>query len=157
MSSAVSQVRSRIAAGLPYLAWASFGLATIGGALLPGTKVGKTLIEILDSFTWPVVPAIVLAALTVGVVLDIVRDLIPDRVAIYAAALGPTLAASVTGGIAEKITEWSAGLADWATGWLTEQSGIDTASGISALSLVLAYVIAKRVTKDRRSMKGGLA
>jgi hypothetical protein len=42
-------------------------------------------------------------------------------------------------------------------GWLTDWSGIDSSVGVAILALVLAFVVAKRVAKDKKSMKGAAA
>lgn len=146
----ISKIRGIIAKGVPYLAWASFVLALTGGTILPGTPIGKGVIRFIDSFAWDWLPAIAFSAAIVGVLLDLRRDLIPDRVAVYCAALAPTLAGGINGKLAKNVTEFGEWVSSWSLKPLEEWSGIVKPAHIAILCMVLAYVIAKRVMKDRQ-------
>lgn len=148
----ITKIRGYIAKGVPYLAWASFILALTGGTILPGTPFGKAVIRSIDSFAWDWLPAVVFCAGIVGVILDLRRDLIPDRVAVYFAGIAPTVAGAVSGKLADKVTDFGDWVAGWSTGWLVEWSGIVKPAHIAILCMVLAQVIAQRVMRDR---KGG--
>lgn len=154
MNAAVSRVRARIAETLPYLAWASFVLALTGGALLPGTPVGESLSDFISSVTWVWVPPAVFAIGVVGAGWDIVRDLIPDRIAIYTAALAPTFAGAIDGKLASKVAQFSDWVASWSVGWLKEWSGLVEPEHVAIVALLLAFAIAKRATKDRKGARG---
>lgn len=153
----IDRFRARINQGIPYLAWASFVLALTGGVILPGTPFGETLSDVIRSVTWEWVPPVAFSAGIVGVILDLRHDLIPDRMAVYVAALAPTWAGAITGKLAEKVSEFGEWVSTWTLGPLTEWSGIMNPAQLSILCMVLAYVIAKRVMKDRKSGARGHA
>lgn len=144
MSSAINQM-------LPYMAWASMIFSLVGGALLPGTPVGKSLTSAIESFAWPWVPPVAFAGAIVGIILDTGRDLLPDRIAVYSAMIAPTAAGAVGGKLAEHVIALAQWLTDHTIGWLREWSNIPTDGGIAALCLVCAVVVAKRVVKDRKA------
>lgn len=157
MKTPLAGFRQRIAKGLPYLAWVSFALALVGGAILPGTPVGIAISRAIGAFIWTWVPPVAFCAMVVGIVLDTVRDFIPDRVAVYSAALAPTFGGAIHGTLASKVVEFAKWVASLMTRPLTQWSGIDTAPGVAVLALVLAFVIADRTMKDKRSLRGASA
>lgn len=150
MNAAVNRLRARIAEMLPYLAWVSFVLALTGGVLLPGTPAGKNISHFLDGITWSWVPVFAFCAAVFLAGHDIVRDLIPDRFAVFTAAWAPTIAASVDGDIAR----WVSGFSEWVAGWSVDRlerlTGLFDPTAVTALALGLAFVIARRVMKDRK-------
>lgn len=151
MNAAVSRMRARIAEYLPYLAWVSFVLALTGGVLLPGTKFGNELSGWVESVTWPVVPALVLCVLVFGAGYDILRDAIPDRMAVYTAAVAPTIAGSVDGGIADAVGDFSNWVAGWSVDHLEKLTALYSQGALSLFCLGMALVIAQRTMKDKRA------
>jgi hypothetical protein len=151
----MNRFRARIAGALPYLAWASFLFALTGGALLPGTPVGVDIADFIQSVTWTWLPYVVFSVAIVGTVIDIGRDLIPDRIAVYSAALAPTFAGAIDGKLAEKVEA----LGRWAAGGigdpLREWTGLMEPAHVSIAALALAWVIARRVVKDGKSVRAG--
>lgn len=148
---ALSKAKAAVAKGLPYLAWASFAFAAVGGALLPGTPVGQGIAELIHSITWAWLPAVAFAAMVVGIALDIARDMIPNRIAVYSAAAAPTVAGAISGKLAGAVTGFAQWMASWMTAPLREWSGIYTSTGLAVLALALSYVVAKRVVKDGKA------
>lgn len=155
MNAAVSRLRARIAEYLPYLAWVSFILALTGGVLLPGTGVGEAISDFIESVTWVFLPPAVFIVGVAWTTYDILRDAIPDRAAVYTAALAPTFAGAVDGKIAEWVTGFSDWVASWSIGWLEDATGLVEPQHVAIVALVLAYAIAHRVMKDRKSTMRG--
>jgi hypothetical protein len=155
MNAAVSRLRARIAEYLPYLAWVSFILALTGGVLLPGTGVGEAISDFIKSVTWVFLPPIVFILGVGGATYDILRDAIPDRIAVYTAALAPTFAGAIDGFIAEWVTGFSDWVASWSVDWLEDATGLVEPQHVAIVALVLAFGIARKVMKDKKSTMRG--
>lgn len=149
----MNKFRARIAGGLPYLAWASFLFALTGGALLPGTPVGEGLSDFVKSVTWTWLPVAALVVGVAGAAIDIIRDLIPDRIAVYTAALAPTVAGAIDGELADKVV----GFGEWAVGHiggpLERWTGLVEPAHVAIVALLLAWTIARRVVKDGKAIR----
>jgi len=151
----IKKVRAWIKKVMPYLAWASFTLALVGGSLLPATDLGRGIAHFVSTITWTWLPPVFFVGSVMGLLFDILRDLIPNRIAVYAASTAPTVASAIHGYAATWVTDFADWVASWTTGYLTKVSGIDTANGVAVLALVLAAVIAGKVTKPGRKGRGG--
>lgn len=149
----MNRFRQRIAGALPYLAWVSFLFALTGGALLPGTPVGEDIADFIQSVTWTWLPTAVFCVAIAGTVIDIGRDLIPDRIAVYSAALAPTFAGAIDGKLAghvEALGRWAAGgIGDP----LKEWTGLVEPAHVAIVALALAWAVARRVVKDSKSVR----
>lgn len=149
------KLKGYIRKAMPYLAWVSFALALTGGSLLPGTDFGKGIADFIRSWGWDWFAPVVFTLACAGLAIDTGRDLIPNRVAVYAAAVAPTLASAIGGLLAE----WVRGLAEWVASWSTRPlirlTDIHQPAGIAIVALGLAFVIASRVTKPGRKAKAG--
>src|SRR5262245_52474524 len=133
MKTPMAGFKARIAQGMPYLSYASFTLAAVGGFLLPGTAVGQQISQTLKTIPVDWAVPVAFSAMVVGVLLDWVRDLIPDRVAIYSIAFAPTLATAINGELARHVVDFAGWIAGWSVDWLSRWSGIPTSSGIAVL------------------------
>jgi len=151
----VKKVRAWIKKVMPYLAWASLTFALVGGSLLPATGLGKMVAHLISTIVWSWLPPVFFIGAVIGLLFDILRDLIPNRVAIYAACVAPTVASAIHGYAATWVTDFADWVASLTTDRLTKVSGIDTTAGVALLALVLAGVIANKVTKPGRKGRSG--
>ncbi len=136
-------------------AWVVFVLAIATSTLLVGTFVAdwyRSLINQLPT-AWTigfcVIAGVVLVVL--GIV-DVLKDLEPNRGAVYAVLSLPTVLSAISGGFAE----WVSGGADWVfklvDQWLREAvpDGLGLGSDLIAIDLVVAVImLANRFNKKR--------
>jgi hypothetical protein len=102
-STATKGLRAAHAKSIKGLAWASFVIALADGALLPGTWIGdwvRTAFGWLPSGLGIAVPVIVLILGWGAVFLDCYLDLEPNQIAVYGALMLPTVASTMSGGLA---------------------------------------------------------
>lgn len=135
--------------GTRALAWISYGLAVIGGAALTATFVGDWISGLLGIFPgW--VAIVGFTAGFVVMVVDLLVDGIPNRLALYTAITLPSLARAVPGRLSDSVTDLS-------TSALTQ---VNQALGVwlgtsSALGLAFATVVASLLVARRVVAKGG--
>jgi fructose-specific phosphotransferase system IIC component len=151
---ATKGLRSAHAKSIKGLAWASFVVALADGALLPGTFVGdwvRTAFGILPN-TWSVVvPVIVLIVGWVAVFLDCYLDLEPNQVAIYGALLLPTVASTISGGLADWVRSVADTVLHAIDQWLFQAAPDGLGSSALALAAAVAVLLmANRVVKKSR-------
>lgn len=140
----VNTVRQKGTAGL---AWASWIIAAVGGTLAVDTFVGHLAVKILQAIPWGWVPAVLLAALVIGMGLDLFLDWIPNQFAVGAAMAIPSVAAAATGRLGAKVTEFSGDLLRWLDGSLTGWLGTSSSTGLAVACIVAATLMARRVVK----------
>lgn len=134
------------------LAWASFIGALAIGAMLPGTFVGDVIDTVFGWLPWgPVIPIIVLIVGWIGVFLDTYLDLEPNQLAVYGALLLPSVAATLSGGLAD----WTEDIADTVLQavdqWLFSASPNGLGSQALAIALAVACgLMSQRVVKKSR-------
>jgi hypothetical protein len=136
------------------LAWASFVIALAAGALLPATFVGD-LVRGAFGFLpagWNIaVPVIILIVGWGAVFLDCYLDLEPNQVAVYGALMLPTVATSISGGLAT----WTIDLAQSVLGRIDGLLFQAVPNGMGATALAVAVSAAvlfmsNRVVKKTR-------
>lgn len=123
------------------LAWFSFSLGVVGGAAIAITPIGAMLARVTGILpTWLL--GIVFLVLVFLLVRDIGMDGEPNRTALWVVLLAPTLARSVSGNMADLVTEWSGQALAEVSGplgaWLGLGAPLAFAVGCSAGALVLA-------------------
>ena len=134
------------------LAWASFVIAVAAGALLPGTFIGDWVRTAFGWLPWgPVIPIIVLIVGVVAAFLDCYLDLEPNQVAVYAALLLPTIASTISGGLAGGVRNLANTVLDAVDQWLFKASPDGLGSSALAIATAFAVVLmANRVVKKSR-------
>lgn len=145
-------LRSAHAKSIKGLAWASFVGALADGALLPGTVVGDAVDAVLgwlpygDLFPWLI--------LIIGwglVFLDAWNDLEPNMGAVVGALLLPSVASSMTGGLAEWTQDIAGTVLDAIDQWIKAGQPAGIGGDAFAIGLGLAVLlVAQRVVKKSR-------
>lgn len=134
------------------LAWASFVIGIAAGALLPGTFIGDWTRTFFGWLPWgPVIPIIVLIVGTVAAFLDCYLDLEPNQIAVYAALMLPSIASTISGGIADAVRAIANTVLDAVDQWLFKAS--PAGLGSSALAIATAFTVvlmSNRVVKKTR-------
>lgn len=150
--SSTAGLRSAHAKSVKGLAWATLVIGLADGALLPGTFVGDAVRTVFGWLPWgPVIPIIVLIVGWVAVFLDSYLDLEPNQIAVAGALLLPSVATSMSGGLAE----WTEDIADTVLNaidqWLFAAQPDGLGSGTLAVAVaVAAGLMAQRVVKKSR-------
>ena len=134
------------------LAWVSFVIAVAAGALLPGTFVGDWTRTVFGWLPWgPVIPIIVLVLGTGAAFLDCYLDLEPNQVAVYAALLLPSVASTISGGLADWVRALADTVLDAVDQWLFAASPDGLGSSALAIATAATVVLmANRVVKKSR-------
>lgn len=133
--------------GIVALAWISYLLAVVAGAALVDTWVGGIVTWAVGVF--PVaVAALALVAGTVAMLIDLLVDRIPNRLAVWMALVLPSVAAAVDGRLATTVTSISRALLEQVGAglgtWIGDASSLGVALGAAVASLLVARrVIAK--------------
>lgn len=136
------------------LAWVSFALAIAGGALAADMWIGRFIHNLIGMFpNWLAILALV--GVFFGMALDVILDLEPNRFAIFAAIILPSLAGCTNGKLAATIDRWSADLLHFIdrdlSGWL----GTSSSTALALAAILVSWLIARRVVK--RGGGGGRA
>lgn len=151
-SAATAGLRSAHAKSIKGLAWASLVIALADGALLPGTFVGDAISTVFGWLPWgPVIPIIILIVGWVGVFLDSYLDLEPNQVAVWGALLLPSVAASMSGGLADWTKDIASTVLQAIDRWLFAAAPDGLGSSTLAVAIAVAVVLmAQRVVKKSR-------
>ena len=132
------------------LAWVSFALAVVGGALAAGTGIGTFVRTVLRGIPLHWLPAVALCVAFVGVALDLFRDGEPNQVAVAGAVVMPSIAAATGGGLAHWMIHQSDTLAHWMLPHIEGWAGTTSATGLALGAIAVALVVSSRVVKRGR-------
>lgn len=125
------------------LAWISQVLAFLGGAFAVATFLGDALDTALGWIPWEWVPAALLFGITLGVLLDLLWDALPERIALWGAFAAPSVAAAVPGKFGETVQGWGddlkGALEDGFVDWFGDQPAI----GLTVICLIGVVLGAK--------------
>lgn len=151
--SASAGFRAVHAKSIKGLAWASFVIAVADGALLPSTFVGDFTRQVFSWLPWgPVIPIIVLIIGFVAAFLDCYLDLEPNQVAVYAALMLPTVASTLSGGLADWVRDISRTALNAIDQWLFQ--AVPNGVGSQFLAVAIAFAVlmmaSRVVNKSRR-------
>jgi len=145
----ISMVRVR-QRGDMILAWISFGLAVVGGALAASTGVGEFVHTVLHGLPWHWLPGVGLAAAFVTIAIDLFRDGDPNQAAVAAAILLPSVAAATGGSLGRWVIHSSAALAHWTLPHMQAWVGTSSSVGLALGAIAIASVVSSRVVKRSR-------
>lgn len=140
-------IKSARRKGMTALAWASFGVAIVGGNLAAGMWLGTGIETVLEALPWEWLPSLLLLVGVVAVAIDLFIDGTPNQVAIAAAILIPSVATAAKGKLGDKIGEWTGALTDWISNSLVEWVGTNSAVGLAIACIVCSILMARRVIK----------
>ncbi|MGW1059376.1 hypothetical protein [Micromonospora rubida] len=144
---AIRKARSK---GVTILAWASLGVALVGGTLAAGMWIGDVLDAVLNFIPWGWVPEVLLLVGVVAVGLDLFIDGVPNQVAIAGAILVPSVARATSGKLGDKVGEWTGALVGWMDKPMTEWIGTESAAGLAVAAIICSILMARRVIKKSR-------
>lgn len=136
--------------GTLILAWISWVVAVAGGAAIAVTFIGGLVagaIGILPS--WIAIVAFTLGV--VGMILDLVVDGVPNRLAIWMAILLPSVARSVPGKLGASVTHASGQIFSSMNHSLGAWVGTTSTLAVAASLVGIALLVARRVVA-----KGGM-
>jgi hypothetical protein len=136
--------------GIKGLAWCSFVIAVVGGTLGAETFLGRIVQGFLQLWPWKWIPPVLLAGAIVALAVDIFIDLLPNSAAIWSALLLPSIAASVSGKLGDKVSEGCRWLLDQIDGWLQEWI-TDSSTGLAIACIAAALIMARRVMKKSKA------
>ena len=139
--------------GVSALAWASFGMAIVGGALAADMWIGKTIRTILKAIPWEWLPPVVLAAAVIAVAIDLFIDGVPNQVALGGALLAPAVATATPGKLGEKVAEGCGWLLAQISAPLEDWLGTGSATGLAVGAIVATYFMGRRVVKKAKGSK----
>lgn len=149
---AVAGLRAAHTKSIKALAWASFVVAVAAGALLPATFIGDGVRAVFGWLPWgPVIPIIVLIVGVVAAFLDCYLDLEPNQIAVYAALLLPSIASTISGGLADGVQAIAGTVLHAIDQWLFKASPAGLGSSALAIATATAVVLmSNRVVKKSR-------
>jgi hypothetical protein len=136
--------------GIKGLAWATLGIATVGGTLAPEMFLGRFLQGFLHLFPWKWIPPVLLAVAVLALAIDLFIDWVPNQAAIWSALTIPTLAASVEAKLGDKVSEGCAWILDQIDGWLHEWI-TDSSTGLAIGCIAAALIMSRRVVKKSKA------
>ncbi|MEO3930933.1 hypothetical protein ABGB07_44890 [Micromonosporaceae bacterium B7E4] len=148
-------IRAARQKGTTALAWASFGVAIVGGTFAAGMWIGEVIRTLLDALPWPWVPALLLLIAVVGVGIDLFVDGAPNQVAIYGGILTPSIATAADGKLGNSISDWTADLVNWLNGSLVEWLGTGSAVGLALACIICSLLMARRVVRKSAGAPAG--
>lgn len=135
--------------GILALAWISFVLAVGGGAAAAATFIGGMVAGFIGFFPgW--VASLVLFVGFVAMVIDLLIDGIPNKLAIGMAIALPSVARAVPGKLGQTVTGLSNQLLNAINQLLGEWLGTTSALAVAASAIIAALLVARRVI-----VKGG--
>lgn len=125
------------------LAWITQVMAFLGGAFAVATFLGDWLDTALGWIPWEWVPVALLFAITMGVLLDLLWDALPERIALWGAFAAPSVAAAVPGNLGDSVQGWADDLKGALRDGLTEWFGDQPAIGLTVICLIGVVLGAK--------------
>jgi hypothetical protein len=156
---ATAHVRAVREKSIKVLAWLSLALALAAGAMLPGTFIGsmiRTVLGWIPSFGHWHIDVVILILLILGgaaiLILDPLLDMEPNRGAIWAALLLPSVTRALPGGM----SDWILDLANTVLHAIDDSVLFRAApdgAGSTALAIgtgFAALLVAKRVVRGGR-------
>lgn len=149
---AIKRVKQK---GVSGLAWASFVIAVVGGALAAGMWIGDVIETVLKAIPIGWVPEVLLFAALVTIGLDLFLDGVPNWMAIVGAILTPSIATATFGKLGDKVGEWSAALLGWLGGPMEEWVGTDSATGLAIAAIIGSLLMARRVVRKSAGITAG--
>lgn len=127
------------------LAWIAQVLAFLGGSFAAATFLGDTARKVLgwlpDGWGW--IPAAMLFLITVSVILDLLWDLLPERIALWGGFAAPMLASAVPNKFGDTVTGWADSLEGSLEGEIAEWFGGMPALGLTVVCLIGVVLTAK--------------
>jgi hypothetical protein len=139
-------LRAAHAKSIRGLAWVSLAIALAAGALIPATPVGGAIRTFLGWLPWgPVIPMLLLVFGWFGVALDCYVGLKPDRLAVYASLVLPSVASALHGGLAA----WTMGVARDVLHGIDQWMFRAQPAGIGSTALALAAAVAAVLMAQR--------
>ncbi|MEU7822930.1 hypothetical protein [Catellatospora sp. NPDC049133] len=133
------------------LAWASLGVALVGGTFAVSTFIGEIVRWVIHLLPWEWVAPLALLAAVGATVLDIVVDAEPNRAAVFSMLVIPTLASAAPGKLGDTITDLTHKLSAWVDSGLREWLGASSSTGLAILCIAATILMAKRVVTRSRS------
>jgi hypothetical protein len=130
--------------GTLILAWISYGLAVAGGASVAATFVGGLISGFVGLFPGWVAIVVFLAGF-VAMVIDLLVDGVPNRLAIWMGIVLPSLARAVPGKLSQTVTDLSGQLLGQINQWLGVWLGTTSSLGVAAAAVVASLLVARRV------------
>lgn len=144
------------------LAWGSWILAAVGGLSAPSTFVGDIVVGIVGIF-WAWVPFALIGVGGAMILGDLLRDGIPERMAVYLTIVWPSffLAIPKDAGLHKWMTGWMTDLNNWLDSWLGYWVG-DVASNaimtvVAVTSISVAVVWSHRYAQGAKRAAGAAA
>lgn len=153
--SVATAARAARAKAIPILAWTSLAIATIAGTFAVATFVGDIVRGVLGVFPWGWIPAGLLIAGLVTIVVDLIKDGEPNHPSLIALMLAPSVASAANGRFGDTVTGWANDLNGAVDDGLSEWFGTQSSLGITIICIVVALILANRVIKKGRSGDGG--
>lgn len=136
------------------LAWSSYTLAVVAGALLASTFIGGFVDNVLGFIPWDWIPVAILAALFVLTAIDLLMDGVPNRVAMYCTIAMPSVARAVSGSLGNNIESWAGTVRDQLQGNLSDLLGTTSAIGLAVAAGICAWLVARRTMRAKAAVGG---
>lgn len=137
-------IRARVNAmsGLT-LGWLSFAAAVVGGTAAVTTFPGSIIKNVASVLPYHAGIAIAVVLTLMGIA-DLWRDLIPNRFAVTAAALAPSLWQVVGGKAGNAAHGWTAHINTWAQNNMLKMLGEGSIGAVAVLCLAAAFILAHK-------------
>jgi hypothetical protein len=142
-----NKLRSR---GVQLMAWLSFALAVIGGTTGGAIWIGDAVSGFLTGI-WDFLPLVIFIPVLIASAWDLFSDLIPDRPAVWAALLLPSVGQGLPGKFGALVKGLMADLNGWAKGFTAEWFGPIGLGVVCLLATVCALVLANKVLRQSTS------
>lgn len=131
--------------GMKGLAWASFIIAIVGGALIAEMFIGNWIEFLLELSPWDWVAPILLLAAVITVVIDLAIDWVPNYAALIAAMVMPTVATSADGKLGDQIEAGAEAVLGWINSTMIEWLGTTSTTGLALACIIGSLLMARRV------------
>ncbi|MEU1761654.1 hypothetical protein [Micromonospora sp. NPDC005652] len=125
------------------LAWIAQVFAFLGGAFAAETILGDAIESVLEFIPWGWVPVALVFAAGVSVLLDLLWDLLPERLALWCSLALPSMATAVPGKFGDTVSDWANTLQGSLQGSLREWFGGQPALGLAVICVVMVVMTAK--------------
>ena len=133
--------------GMKGLAWASFIIAIVGGALIADMFLGTWIEFLLELLPWNWVAPILLLAAIITVVIDLVIDMVPNYAALIAAMIMPTVATAANGKLGDQVEKGAEAVLGWINDAMIEWLGTASTTGLAFACIIGSLLMARRVVK----------
>jgi hypothetical protein len=153
MAKGLKAVKAARQKGITGLAWASLVMAALGATLAAGTWMGDVVRFVLGMFPWPWIPPVLVVVALVAVARDLFMDGVPNKLAIAAVLLLPSISSATTGDIGAWIEKYTGELLVWIdeSVGLAKLVGTSSSTGLAVACVAAALLLSQRTVKAPKS------